>query len=204
MKKIGITGTIGSGKSTFAYLIREAGWPVFDADASSRTFLQKGTGSYDEIVAWFGPDVVDEQGSLISAAISRRVFGNEENRLMLNQIIHSRVKADLLAFMEAHRQEKLVFAEVPLLYEAGWEDLFDLVTVLTCSEENAVDRLMRDRGYTREQAEGRLRSQVSREIQIAKADKVIHNDGTAEMLAAETARWLKELEEGEENGTEDR
>ncbi|MBQ3272229.1 MAG: dephospho-CoA kinase [Solobacterium sp.] len=204
MKKIGITGTIGSGKSTFAYLIREAGWPVFDADASSRTFLQKGTGSYDEIVAWFGPDVVDEQGSLISAAISRRVFGNEENRLMLNQIIHPRVKADLLAFMEAHRQEKLVFAEVPLLYEAGWEDLFDLVTVLTCSEENAVDRLMRDRGYTREQAEGRLRSQVSREIQIAKADKVIHNDGTAEMLAAETARWLKELEEGEENGTEDR
>lgn len=204
MKKIGITGTIGSGKSTFAYLIREAGWPVFDADASSRTFLQKGTGSYDEIVAWFGPDVVDELGSLISAAISRRVFGNEENRLMLNQIIHPRVKADLLAFMEAHRQEKLVFAEVPLLYEAGWEDLFDLVTVLTCSEENAVDRLMRDRGYTREQAEGRLRSQVSREIQIAKADKVIHNDGTAEMLAAETARWLKELEEGEENGTEDR
>ena len=204
MKKIGITGTIGSGKSTFAYLIREAGWPVFDADASSRTFLQKGTGSYDEIVAWFGPDVVDEQGNLINAAISRRVFGNEENRLMLNQIIHPRVKADLLAFMEAHRQEKLVFAEVPLLYEAGGEDLFDLVTVLTCSEENAVDRLMRDRGYTREQAEGRLRSQVSREIQIAKADKVIHNDGTAEMLAAETARWLKELEEGEENGTEDR
>ena len=204
MKKIGITGTIGSGKSTFAYLIREAGWPVFDADASSRTFLQKGTGSYDEIVAWFGPDVVDEQGNLINAAISRRVFGNEENRLMLNQIIHPRVKADLLAFMAAHRQEKLVFAEVPLLYEAGWEDLFDQVVVLTCTEENAVDRLMRDRGYTREQAEGRLRSQVSREIQIAKADKVIHNDGTAEMLAAETARWLKELEEGEENGTEDR
>ena len=204
MKKIGITGTIGSGKSTFAYLIREAGWPVFDADASSRAFLQKGTGSYDEIVAWFGPEVVDEQGNLINAAISSRVFGNEENRLMLNAIIHPRVRADLLAFMAAHRQDKLVFAEVPLLYEAGWEDLFDQVVVLTCTEENAVVRLVRDRGYTREQAEGRLRSQLSRDIQIAKADKVIHNDGTADMLAAETARWLKELEEGEENGTEDR
>ncbi|MBR3127717.1 MAG: dephospho-CoA kinase [Solobacterium sp.] len=204
MKRIGITGTIGSGKSTFADLVRETGWPVFDADASSKTFLQKGTGSYDEIIAWFGPEVLDEEGNLVNAALSRRIFSNEENRLMLNQIIHPRVKANLISFMEAHRQEKLVFAEVPLLFEAGWEDLFDLIVVATCSEENAIERMIRDRGYSRLQAEGRIRSQLSPEVQIAKADIVIHNDGTAAMLAETTARWLKELEEGEENGTENR
>lgn len=191
MKSFGITGTIGSGKSTLSILLRRRQLPVFNADAYSRTAFQKTASTYAMVVNQFGTAILDNNGEIDRKALAAVVFASEEKRLTLNAIVHPYVKEGLIHFLDHHSQDALVFAEVPLLFEAGWETLFDEVIVVTCEKETALQRLIEDRGFSRQQALARLDHQIDPGVQIAKADMVFHNDGSIRDLDHALETWLK-------------
>lgn len=193
MKKIAITGTIGSGKTTCYKYISQQGYPTFDADAYGKQLLQIGTTTYDEIIAVFGVDILDDDANIVNQRVSDIIFNDESMRQKLNHIIHPQVKVGLLQFFSEYKDE-ICFAEIPLLYEVGWETLFDEVIVVTCEEEFAIERCMKSRNYTREEAISRIRSQVSAKLQVNKADKVFYNNGTKEEFLEEIHQYLLTLE----------
>ncbi len=203
MKTFGITGTIGSGKSTLSILLRRRHLPVFNADAYSRTAFQKTAASYAQVVDCFGKSILDQNDEIDRKSLAAVVFADEEKRLALDEIVHPYVKEGLLRFLDHHASDPLVFAEVPLLFEAGWEDLFDEVIVVTCERETAIRRLMEDRDFTREEAQARLAHQIDPSVQIAKADVVFHNDGSIKDLDHQLGTWLMKQRK-ERHGTEHR
>ena len=193
MKKIALTGTIASGKTQAAAWLRAGGWPVFDADQSARACLAKDHPAYARIVRAFSEDILDADGTIDRSKLAAAVFGREAERRKLNAIVHPYVKAELRSFL-ASCQSRLAFAEVPLLFEAGWEPEFDEIAVIVCSEENAVRRCMRDRGYTRTQALARIQAQMPAAEQIVRATKVFYNDTDIRSLYDQLADWIQKLE----------
>lgn len=191
MKTFAITGTIGSGKSTLSTLLRRRHLAVFDADAYGRMAFEKTNPCYARIVDHFSTAILDETGEIDTRRLADIVFSREEERQALDEIVHPFVKSGVETFLSRHENDLLVFAEIPLLFEVHWEDRFDEVIVVTCERETAIARLMRDRGYTRRQAEARLARQVDPETQIAKADVVFHNDGSIQDLDHALGAWLK-------------
>ena len=125
MKKIAVTGTMASGKSTAVSYLRELNYPVFDADAVSRKCLDPGEEGYTEVIRHFGREILNEDDTINRKVLASVIFENEENRLILNGIVHPYVKRKLFEFFAEHDDQSLVFAEIPLLYEVHWEDLFD-------------------------------------------------------------------------------
>ena len=201
MKKIAITGTVGSGKSTVAILLRRRRLPVFDADHYASLALQKSNPCFARIVDALGEEILDEQGEIDRKKTAALVFHSEEKRKMLNGNVHPFVKDGMDAFFAHHETEALVFAEIPLLFQEGWQVYFDSTCVVTCSDEHAIERMMENRGYTREEAEARIASQMPRETQISLADHVLYNDGTIKDLDRECAKWIRALKGGR-HGTE--
>ncbi len=200
MKKIAVTGTIGSGKSTVSILLRRRHLPVFDADHYSRICLHRDHPVYAEIVKTFGTDILDEEEEIDRKKLASIVFSSEEKRFLLNGLVHPYVLAGLEKFFESHADDPLVFAEIPLLYEAGWQKYFDEVLVVTCEDDTAVKRLMEYRNFTEEDAEARLRIQISKQQQLQKADLIIHNDGSLKELDQAVGAILKELRGGKRHG----
>ena len=192
MKKFAITGTIGSGKSTVSILFKRFQIPVFDADGYSKLCLMDNHPAAIKIKEVFKESVLNENGYLDRKKIASVVFNNEEARQQLNAIVHPFVKEGLLNFFERYKDHDLVGAEIPLLYECGWEDLFDKVIVVTCHKETAIQRLMEYREFTYEEAVNRLNVQIDSDKQIEQADTVIYNDGSLKELNTEVRNWIKE------------
>ena len=194
MKKIGITGTIASGKTTVSILLRRKGYRVFDCDGYSRILYQKTNPCFQKITDTFGPSILDEFGEIDRRKLAAVVFSDEEKRLQLNAITHPAIGEGMDRFFEAHQDESLVFAEVPLLFEAHMESHFDRILVIACEKEKAVTRMMEDRNYTREEAVRRYESQIRPDRQIAQATMVIMNDGTIAELDDKITELLDMLE----------
>lgn len=192
MKKFAITGTIGSGKSTVSILFKRFQIPVFDADGYSKLCLMDNHPAAIKIKEVFGEAVLNENGYLDRKKIANVVFNNEKARQRLNAIVHPFVKEGLLNFFERYKDQDLIGAEIPLLYECGWEDLFDKVIVVTCHKETAIQRLMEYREFTYEEAVNRLNVQIDSDKQIEQADTVIYNDGSLKELNSEVRNWIKE------------
>ena len=201
MIKIALTGTIAAGKTSAAILFKRRGFPVFNADQYARMATHSSNVCFPKIIEAFGEDIIAEDGDIDRAKLAAVVFSDEQKRLTLNSIVHPYVKEGLLRFFEHRQDDKAVFAEVPLLFEAGWQDLFDHIIVVTCSRETAVARMMEDRDYTREEAEARYNSQIDPGKQIALADKVICNDGSLQDLDHEINLYVKGLREEIRNGS---
>lgn len=193
MKKVAITGTIGSGKSTVSILFRRNGVPVFDADGYAKLCLAKSHPAYQKIVERFGNSILNEFAEIDRSKLASVIFNNEENRLALNAIVHPCVKEGLLQFFERYKDVPLVAAEVPLLYEGGWEVLFDEVIVVTCEDSVAIERLIEYRNFTKEDAEKRLASQIDKEEQIQKANTVIYNNGSLKELNTIVEKYIEEV-----------
>ena len=188
--QIGLTGGIGSGKSTAAARFAELGALVIDADALAREVVEPGTDGLAAVVAEFGEQVLDGDGRLDRPALARVVFGDEAARGRLNAIVHPQVRARAAELIAAAPPGTVVVQDVPLLVETGRAGEYDLVVVVEAPAEQRVRRLAQDRGMSAEQVRARMASQATDEQRRAVADVVLVNDGTQDDLRAKVdALW---------------
>lgn len=196
MLLIGLTGGIGSGKSTVSAGLVRRGAALIDADLIVRELQAPGTVVFDEMVERFGPGIVAPDGTLDRAAVADRVFSDASALADLNAIVHPRVHQEIeRRLAELAETDQAVILDVPLLVESGRSDLAGLI-VVDLDPEVAVARLVEHRGFSEEDARNRLANQASREERLAKADLVIDNHGDPEDLEAEIDRaweWIQSL-----------
>jgi dephospho-CoA kinase len=179
MLLVGLTGGIGSGKSTVARLFADRGAIVVDADVLAREAIATGTPGFARVVERFGPDVVGADGDLDRTAIASIVFSDEAARRDLEAIVHPEVGRRLLEAVEAHRDRAdVVVFDAPLIVEGGFGDGLDALVVVTAPREEQVARLIRDRAMPAEEAEARIDAQAPTEAKVARADHVIVNEGS--------------------------
>lgn len=180
--RIGLTGGVASGKSSVSCILRELGAVVIDADHLAREVVAKGTPGLQRVVEAFGPEVLTADGELDRPRVGAIVFADEDQRRVLEAIVHPLVFERIVALEEAASEADLVVHDIPLLAESGRADTFDAVIVVDAPAEVQVERMVRDRGWTREEAESRIAAQASREDRRAVATYVIDNTGTREEL----------------------
>jgi dephospho-CoA kinase len=193
---VGLTGGIGSGKSTVSAMLAGRGAVVIDADVIAREVVEPGQPAYDAVVQRFGSDVVGADGALDRAAIAAIVFNDKAALKDLEAITHPAVGARMVELMQLQAgTDNIVILDVPLLVEKGTYETAGTI-VVDVDPEIAVRRLVEQRGMSEDDARRRMAAQVSREERRAKADFVIENGGTLEELRAAVDRcwaWLQEL-----------
>lgn len=185
--RVGLTGGIGAGKSTVAALLAGHGAAVTSADEISRDVVRPGSDGLAAVVAEFGNDVLDRDGTLDRSALGRIVFSNELRRARLEEILLPLIAAEAWARMDAVPVGQVVVYDVPLLVEGQMQDLFDLVVVVEADRELRLERLA-ERGMERAQALARIASQATDEERRAVADIILSNSGTTDELSAEVDR----------------
>jgi dephospho-CoA kinase len=187
---IGLTGGIGSGKSTVSALLARRGAVIIDADAITRELQQPGTPVFDAMVERFGSGIVAADGTLDRQAVADIVFADPEALADLGAIVHPAGGAEIAQRLQDEAEtDHLVVLDVPLLVESGRSDMAALV-VVDVDPEVAVQRLIEQRGMREDDARARMARQVSREERVAKADVVLDNSGTlADLEAAVEAAW---------------
>lgn len=174
---VGLTGGIGSGKSSVSSLLAAKGAVVIDADAITRELQEPGTPVFEAMVERFGPGIVAADGALDRPAVADIVFADPEALADLNAIVHPAVGAEIARRLEGEVDtDHVVILDVPLLVESGRDDMVGLVVVDT-EPEVAVQRLVTQRGFREEDARARIARQASREERLARAGFVVDNNG---------------------------
>jgi len=176
--RVGLTGSIGAGKSAVSSRLAELGAVVVDSDLLAREVLAPDSAGLRDVVAAFGADVLDSDGALDRAALGEVVFADDAARRRLEAIVHPRVRARAAELEGAAAAEAVVVHDVPLLVETGQADMYDVVVVVDVPDELAVRRLVEQRGMTEAAARARLRAQADRAERAAVADLIIDNTGT--------------------------
>jgi dephospho-CoA kinase len=191
--RIGLTGGIGSGKSTVSALLAERGAVVVDADKIAREVVAPGTPGLAQVVDAFGNAVLAPDGSLDRPALAAIVFSDPEARARLDGIVHPLVRARAGELAAAAPEGSVVVNDVPLLVETGQAGSYDLVLVVEADPATRVERLVR-RGLTADDARARIASQATDEQRRAVADVVLDNSGTQEQLAEQVDRfWVEHV-----------
>jgi dephospho-CoA kinase len=196
MLKIGLTGNIASGKSTVAEVWRSLGANVVDADELARRAVDPGTPAFSAIAAEWGEEVVEADGGLDRAALRRIVFADPAARERLEAIVHPAVaglREELYREAEA-RGDAAIVADIPLLFEVGLVDEFDVVVLVDAPEETRLARLVGDRGLDPAEAQRMIAAQMSPALKRARADYVIENDGTLTEVRRRARDVWQELE----------
>ncbi|MFB6567746.1 dephospho-CoA kinase [Streptomyces noursei] len=182
MVKVGLTGGIGAGKSAVSRLLASYGAVIVDADKIAREVVEPGTPGLAAVVAEFGADVLTPDGTLDRPKLGALVFSDPEKLKALNAIVHPLVGARSAELEASAGTDAVVVHDVPLLTENGLAPLYDLVVVVDATPETQMDRLVRLRGMTPDEAAQRMAAQASRRERLAVADLVIDNDGPLEAL----------------------
>lgn len=195
--RVGLTGGIASGKSTVSAILAELGAVVIDADRLARKVVAPGTPGLAQVVTAFGSDVLTADGALDRPKLGAIVFAEPERRQLLNGIVHPLVRAAAAELEAAAPAGAVVVHDIPLLAETGQGDRFDAVVVVDVPEQTQVERMLRDRAMTEEEARARLAAQASREERLAIATHVIENTGTLEDLRAEVTKVFESLTAGD-------
>ncbi|HOO78561.1 MAG TPA: dephospho-CoA kinase [bacterium] len=192
--RVGITGGFGVGKSTVAAIFGSLGAKVVDADAVARRLLRPGTAEYAAVAREFGPGIVGEGGEIDRRALAEKVFGREGELEKLNRILHPRV----LSIMERELASgpEVRVGEVPLLYEAGAQDLFDCVVAVTAPDAAAAERVGSSRGLSLREIEARRRNQLDPSAKAARARYVVDNGGTREETVRQVQAIFREITQG--------
>ncbi|MFJ7021791.1 dephospho-CoA kinase [Streptomyces sp. NPDC101117] len=193
MLKVGLTGGIGAGKSEVSRLLVEHGAVLIDADRIAREVVAPGTPGLAAVVEAFGEDVLAADGSLDRPKLGSIVFADPERLAVLNSIVHPLVGARSRELEEAAADDAVVVHDVPLLTENGLAPLYDLVIVVDAGTATQLDRLVRLRGMTEEDARARMAAQATREQRRAIADIVIDNDVPLEELRRRVKDVWEEL-----------
>jgi dephospho-CoA kinase len=191
--RVGLTGGIGTGKSEVSARLAEQGAVVIDADAIAREVVEPGTEGLAEVVKAFGPELLLPDGRLDRPRLGEIVFADPELLGKLNAIVHPRVGARMAELEREAGSGSIVVLDVPLIAESGRTDAYDLVVVVDAPPRVQVDRLVRRRGMTREQAKARMAAQASREQRLAIADIVIDNSSSLAELDRQVGDLWAEL-----------
>jgi dephospho-CoA kinase len=189
MLAVGLTGGIGSGKSTVARLLAGRGAVVVDADLLARQVVEPGSAGYQAVLDRFGPAVAGPDGGLDRRALADLVFADPSALADLNAIVHPAVRAAIAGRLAELREgDGVVVLDIPLLVESGRSYGAAAVLVVDCPEDVAVQRLVEQRGMDEADARRRMAAQVPRAERLAAADLVIDNSGSPEQLEAEVER----------------
>ena len=189
--RIGLTGGIGSGKSTVSRLLAERGAVIVDADAIAREVVEPGTPGLAAVVEAFGAGILAADGSLNRPALAAVVFADRGARRTLDAIVHPLVRARAIEIAAAAPPDAVVVNDVPLLAETGQASSYDVVLVVETDPGTRIARLVQ-RGLTAEDARARIAVQATDEQRRAIADVVLDNSGTPEQLAAQVDRFWTE------------
>jgi dephospho-CoA kinase len=196
MLHIGLTGGIGSGKSTVAKMFEKKGVYLLDSDKIVRQLLRKGNEGYDKVVKVFGKEIIKKNGGIDKKKLAGVVFKDRTARKKLEKILHPLViikrREILKTLQEKPRTRMMVMSEAALIYEAGTQDEFDKIILVAAPEKIRIQRLL-DKGWALEKIKERMKAQYSDEKKMALADFVIENGGslkTTEKQAVEIYRTL--------------
>ena len=196
MLLVGLTGGIGSGKSTIARLLEKRGAVVFDADVLAREVVEPGTPGHAAVIERFGANVLAPGGELDREALASIVFADPAARRDLEAIVHPEVRRRFAEGTEEyHDTERVVVFSAPLLVETGMYSAFDLLVVVSASTATQIDRLMRDRGMSEDTVRSRIAAQATPEARAEVADVLIDNEGSPEELEHQVERLWSELSE---------
>ncbi len=175
MLQVGLTGNIGSGKTTVCKVFEKLGVPVFYADLRARMIMDR-----EEVTArvagTFGKEILDAEGKLNRRTLAGIVFNDKEKLALLNGIIHPLVREDFLGWVGENKEEPYIIKEAAILFEAGMASQFDKIIVVAAPLEVRIARVMHRDGVSREEVLGRAANQFDEEELVARADYVIHND----------------------------
>jgi len=186
MQVIGVTGNIGSGKSTVCHMLEQRGCPVIDADMQAHKTYRRGTTVWRGIVDAFGQEVLGPDGEVDRIALGRRVFGDAAAREWLNALVHPATRRRVQRLLGGFRTQgyEWTAVEATLLIEAGWQRMVDCIWLVASPEALVLDRLKRDRDQTEAESKARIVAQMSAVEKMEHADDIIYNDGSFEELEA--------------------
>lgn len=177
---IGLTGSIGTGKSTIANKFKQLNIPVVDADIIAREVVEPGKDAYNKIVAAFGEQILQQDKTLDRAKLGEIVFGNEEKRNTLNSIIHPAIRQEMIRQRDEHVAKNVpcVVLDIPLLYESKLTDFVEKIIVVTVERDVQLERILSRDDITKKEALQRINSQIPVSEKEKLADAVIDNNGT--------------------------
>ena len=192
MKKVGLTGGIGSGKSTVARMLADEGFPVVDADQIAREIMEPGSPVLADVADVFGADLIDDTGALNRGELARRAFASKEQTAKLNAITHPAIRAESNRRFDAAEAagERAVIYDMPLLVDLGLNKEMDLTVVVDVDVDERVRRLVDKRGLAERDARARIAQQVDDVTRLAAADVVIDNNGSQEALAPQVEKLV--------------
>ena len=204
MLLVGLTGNIGSGKSTVAQLLSARGATIIDADVLARRAVEQGTPAYASIVERWGTSILAADGLIDRAALRRIVFSEPQELEQLNAIVHPEVERMLGALVQQARQrgDRMVVCDIPLLFERRMTDAFDRILLVDAPRPVRLERLVRERGLRETEAMAMIVAQMPAELKRARADFVIDNVGTLTQLDQRVAEvWSALLTDAEPTET---
>jgi dephospho-CoA kinase len=191
---VGLTGGIGSGKSTVARMLEERGAVVFDADLLAREAVEPGTQGHTAVIERFGADVLAPGGELDREALASIVFADPSARRDLEQIVHPEVRRLFAEGSEAYRDtDRIVVFSAPLLVESGMHTAFEILVVVSATVATQFERLLRQRGMSEPAIRARIDAQAPLEDKAAVADFLVDNEGTLAELESQVERLWHDL-----------
>ena len=195
MRKVGLTGGIGSGKSTVARMLGRAGFAVVDADQIARDIMEPDSPVLDEVAAEFGADLIGADGALNRGELARRAFATTEDTKRLNSITHPAIRAESerrFAAAEAAGEQAVIY-DMPLLVDLGLHKDMDLTVVVDVDKDERIRRLVAKRGLDESDARARMAQQIDDEARLATADVVIDNNGPLDALDQQVAALVEKI-----------
>ena len=196
MKVIGLTGGIGSGKSTVSRLLAELGAVIIDADKVGHEAFKPDTEGWREVAAAFGRQILAADGKIDRKKLGEIVFGNPDSLERLNRIMHPRIHSMVKAQLKQYQRQgvEIVVLEAPLLIESGWASTVDEVWVTVAPEATVLRRLQERMGFSKPQSLARIRSQLSPEERARHADVIIDTDCDLDELKARVEKLWQRLQ----------
>ena len=190
---LGLTGGIATGKSTVSRYFSDKGYAVVDADVVARRVVEPGTEGLANIVAHFGTEIIQKDGTLNREKLGAMIFSDAEKRETLNNLLSAQIRRTIMADTETlvNANQPLIVLDIPLLYEAGYQTHCDAVMVVYTTEAVQLERLMARNNLTEEEALNRIASQEPIETKKDRADIVIDNNGPLNHTYEQVETWLK-------------